>query len=98
MTLLFRYLFLRHARLLFLTLALGGGMFLLTDMVERLDVLLDAGVGVSLMLVYYAARLPGIIAQILPAVFLLASVILLCLMAHSRESTALQAGASLPLR
>ena len=96
MSLLFRYLFLRHARLLFLALALGGGMFLLTDMVERLDVLLDAGVGISLMLVYYAARLPGIIAQILPAVFLLASVILLCLMSHSRESTALQAGGVSP--
>ena len=88
MSLLFRYLFFRHARLLLLTLALGGGMFMLTDMVDRLDVLLDAGASPMLMLLYYAARLPGIIAQILPAVFLLASVILLCLMAHNRESTA----------
>lgn len=97
MSLLFRYLFLRHARLLLLTLALGGGMFMLTDMVERLDVLLDAGASPLLMLLYYAARLPGIIAQILPAVFLLASVILLCLMAHNRESTALQAGGIPPV-
>ena len=96
MSLLFRYLFFRHARLLLLTLALGGGMFMLTDMVDRLDVLLDAGASPMLMLLYYAARLPGIIAQILPAVFLLASVILLCLMVHNRESTALQAGGISP--
>lgn len=96
MSLLFRYLFRRHARLLLLTLALGGGMFMLTDMVERLDILLDAGASPLLMLLYYVARLPGIIAQILPAVFLLASVILLCLMVHNRESTALQAGGVSP--
>ena len=52
MSLLFRYLFFRHARLLLLTLALGGGMFMLTDMVDRLDVLLDAGASPMLMLLY----------------------------------------------
>lgn len=59
MSLLFRYLFFRHARLLLLTLALGGGMFMLTDMVDRLDVLLDAGASPMLMLLYYAARCPA---------------------------------------
>ncbi len=92
MSLLLRYIFLRHARLLFLIMGLGVGIYLLTDIVERVDVFIEAGAGVGLILQYFGVRLPSIIAQILPAVFLLATVVTLCLMDHSRELTALHAG------
>ncbi len=92
MSLLARYIFLRHARLLLLIMCLGLGLYLLTEIVERVDIFIDNGAGLDLVLKYFACRLPGIIAQILPAVFLLATVVTLCLMGHSRELVALQAG------
>ncbi|WP_418764760.1 LptF/LptG family permease [Mailhella sp.] len=92
MSLLFRYVFMRHARLLLLIMGLGVGIYLLTDIVERVDVFMEAGSSVGLVLQYFGIRLPSIIAQILPAVFLLATVVTLCLMGHSRELTALHAG------
>ena len=92
MSLLFRYIFLRHARLLLLIMGLGVGIYLLTDIVERVDIFIEAGSGLGLVLQYFGVRLPSIIAQILPAVFLLATVVTLCLMGHSRELTALHAG------
>ena len=92
MSLLFRYIFLRHARLLLLIMGLGVGIYLLTDIVERVDVFIEAGSGLGLVLQYFGVRLPSIIAQILPAVFLLATVVTLCLMGNSRELTALHAG------
>ena len=92
MSLLFRYIFQRHARLLLLIMCLGLGLYLLTEIVERVDIFIDNGAGMGLVLKYFACRLPGIVAQILPAVFLLATVVVLCLMGHSRELTALHAG------
>ena len=92
MSLLARYIFQRHARLLMLIMCLGLGLYLLTEIVERLDIFIDNGAGLDLVLKYFGCRLPGIVAQILPAVFLLATVVVLCLMGHSRELTALQAG------
>jgi lipopolysaccharide export system permease protein len=92
MSLLFRYIFLRHARLLLLIMGLGVGLYLLTEIVERVDIFIEANAGFALILQYFGSRLPSIIAQILPAVFLLATVVTLCLMGHSRELTALHAG------
>lgn len=92
MSLLFRYIFQRHARLLLLIMCLGLGLYLLTEIVERVDTFMDNGAGIDLVVKYFGCRLPGIVAQILPAVFLLATVVTLCLMGHSRELTALHAG------
>ncbi|MBR3881045.1 MAG: LptF/LptG family permease [Mailhella sp.] len=92
MSLLFRYIFGKHARLLLLIMCLGLGLYLLTELVERVDIFIDNGAGLDLVLKYFGCRLPGIISQILPAVFLLATVVTLCLMGHSRELTALHAG------
>ena len=86
MSLLFRYIFLRHARLLMLIMGLGMGLYLLTDIVERVDIFIDAGSGIGLILQYFGVRLPSIMAQILPAVFLLATVVTLCLMGHFFQS------------
>lgn len=96
MKLLFRYVFLHHTRLLLLTLSVGIGLYLLTEIVERVDTFVEADSSFSLVAQYYIARLPSIIAQILPAVFLLASVVTLCIMHRSREMVALQAGGVSP--
>lgn len=92
MTLLFRYLVRNNAFLLLPTLGVGIGLYLLTDLFERLDNFVEAGVPVNMVLFYFAVKTPLVISQILPVIFLLSTVIQLCLMARSRELMALQAG------
>lgn len=92
MSLLFRYIFKNHFRLVCMTLAVGLGIFILTDLVENADAFFAVDNSIKLIVQFYFARIPSIISQILPAVFLLASVILLCMMISSRENTALSAG------
>ena len=48
----------------------------------------------GMVLTYFVVKMPLVISQILPVIFLLSTVIQLCIMARSRELTALQAGAS----
>ena len=43
MSLLFRYIFGKHARLLLLIMCLGLGLYLLTELVERVDIFIDNG-------------------------------------------------------
>ncbi|MHC1701588.1 MAG: LptF/LptG family permease [Humidesulfovibrio sp.] len=73
---------------------LGAGTFiyLLTDLSDRLEHFLDAGLGVRQILTYFAVKMPLIFSQILPAVFLLALVLQIGLMVRSREMIALRAG------
>lgn len=92
MSLLFRYMFKNNCRLLLLTMALGVGLYLLVEVVDKADVFVETGSGFSVAALYFLVRMPFIISQILPAVFLLATVMQLCFLAKSRELVALQAG------
>ncbi len=91
-SLLFRYLVRGNILLLLPTLAVGVGLYVLTDLFERLDNFMDAGVGIGVVATYFAVKLPLVISQILPVIFLLSTVIQLCIMARNRELVALQAG------
>ena len=92
MSLLFRYLTKNNAMILLPTLAVGIGLYVLTDLFERLDNFIEAGLSVGMVLTYFVVKMPLVISQILPVIFLLSTVIQLCIMARSRELTALQAG------
>ncbi len=92
MTLLFRYLARNNAQLLLPTLALGIGIYILTDLFERLDNFIEADVPFQVVAIYFIVKIPLVISQLLPVIFLLSAVIQLCLMDRSRELTALQAG------
>lgn len=94
MSLLFRYLTKNNAMILLPTLAVGIGLYVLTDLFERLDNFIEAGLSVGMVLTYFVVKMPLVISQILPVIFLLSTVIQLCIMARSRELTALQAGAT----
>ncbi len=96
MKLLTRYLIYNNLFLLCSILLIGTGIYLLTDLFDRLDQFLDAGVNGSIILWYYLVKTPLIISQILPAVFLIACIVQLSLMTKSREITALQAGGVSP--
>ena len=92
MSLLFRYLTKNNAVILLPTLGVGIGLYVLTDLFERLDNFIEAGLSVGMVLTYFVVKMPLVISQILPVIFLLSTVIQLCLMARNRELTALQAG------
>lgn len=97
MTLLTRYLFRNNLFLLFAILLVGTGLYILTDLFERLDYFLDASFGLANILWFYSLKVPLIIGQILPAVFLIAVIVQFSLMAKARELVALQSGGVSPL-
>ncbi len=96
MSLLVRYLLRNNLFLLCAILLVGTGLYVLTDLFERLDVFLDASFSLFAILGYYALKIPLIMGQILPAVFLIAVIVQFCLMARARELIALQSGGVSP--
>ena len=91
-SLLDRYLFKQSTYLLLVTLSIGTGVYLLTDLFERMDNFIEAQIAIKYILLFIAGKIPFIVAQILPAAFLLSVIIQLCLMARSRELLALYVG------
>ncbi|MDR2503091.1 MAG: LptF/LptG family permease, partial [Deltaproteobacteria bacterium] len=96
MSVLNRYLLRRALFMLFVLLLAGMGVFVLSDLFQRLDVFMDADYPPAGIALYFIIRLPMIASQILPAVFLLAMTLQLSLMNKQRESLALQAGGIAP--
>lgn len=96
MTLLMRYLVRQNLFLLFATLMMGTGIYLLTDLFERLDNFLQSGIEPGEILLYYAVKIPTIISMILPAVFLITMVVQMNMLERSRELVALNAGGISP--
>jgi lipopolysaccharide export system permease protein len=92
MSLLFRVLVRSNTLILLPALMAGTGIYILTDLFERMDNFISADVGASTAIMYFVYKTPLIVSQILPVVFLLSTVIQLCLMARARELTALYAG------
>lgn len=92
MNLLTKYIFKNHTRLIFMTLGIGVSLFILIDLIEKADIFMGSKKPLIYALEYYILKLPFIVSQILPSVFLLASVIFLALMIGAREGIALQAG------
>lgn len=91
MTLLSRYVLRRNVFLLLLICVIGLGIYVFIDLFDRLDNFLEAEVGAASIAAYYAYNLPFILAQIFPAVFLIALMVQLGLMLRSRELLALEA-------
>ncbi len=98
LSLLFKVLVRNNLMLLIPALLAGTGIYVLTDLFERLDVFIGSGLGFSIVVKYYFYKIPLIVSQILPVVFLIAAVVQLCLMVRSREMVALQAGGISPLQ
>lgn len=92
MTLLNRYLLRRNLFLLLILLGIGTGIYILSELFQRIDVFLDAGQGVGMISLYFLVKLPIILSRILPAVFLLGLVLQFSFMHRSRETIALEAG------
>lgn len=96
MSKLFRYIVRNNVMFLLPGLGMGMGIYVITDLFEKLDNFIDAKLPISLVLSYFLYKTPLIISQILPVVFLLATVVQICLMIRSREMVALHAGGVSP--
>lgn len=92
MSLLSRYMLKQNLFLMLLILGIGTAIYVLTDLFEKLDDFLEVGLGFSTIAMYFICKLPLIISQILPAVFLLSCTVQLCVMSRNKELVALQAG------
>jgi len=68
------------------------GMYLAVDFFEKVDDFLDAGVPLSRAVVFFALKLPLIVAQVTPVGLLLAVLIALGLMVRNNEVLALKSG------
>ncbi len=92
MSLLFRYLLKMNIAIILAILFVGIIIYLLIDLSDNLDIMIDAGISFKTGVIYYAAKTPLIISQILPAIFLLAALTQLSIMSKERELIAIQAG------
>ncbi len=88
---LFKTNFLSHFRLLSIVLVFGLSIYILSDLFEKLDTFIVAETSFLVVVQYFVFLLPSVVSTILPAVFFLATIILLCFMAKSKELTALNA-------
>ncbi len=86
------YLARQNLYLMGICLGVGTGLYLLSDLFDRVDDFVESGLGLFSILAYFLAKLPLIITQILPGVFLLALVVQMGLLERSRELVALRAG------
>ncbi|MFW6314215.1 MAG: LptF/LptG family permease [Desulfohalobiaceae bacterium] len=68
------------------------GVYLLIDVFDRLDHFLEREAGLDETLLYFGAKMPLILSQILPGVFLLALIVHLGMMRKERETMALESG------
>lgn len=86
------YLLKQNLYLTVLCIGVGVCIYLLQDLVENLGSFVNAGAGLRVILSYFLAKLPLILSQILPAVYLLALIVQVGLLVRHRELLALQAG------
>lgn len=87
-----RYLIRQNLYLMVVCLAVGTCIYLLSDIFDRLDDFIKAGLGAEVILMYFVVKIPMIVSQLMPAIFLLAMVIQLGILSRSREMLALRAG------
>ena len=92
MKILGRYLLRTNLYYISVCLALGVGIYILSDLFDRLDDFVEAGLGFKTIVVYFLVKTPLIISQILPVIFLLSVMVQLSIMGRSRELLALQTG------
>jgi lipopolysaccharide export system permease protein len=87
-----RYLIRQNIYLMAICLTVGTSLYLLSDIFDRLDDFIHAGLGAQTILFYFIVKIPLIVSQLMPAVFLLAMVVQLGVLSRSREMLALRAG------
>ncbi|WP_243546325.1 LptF/LptG family permease [Pseudodesulfovibrio tunisiensis] len=87
-----RYLLRQNMYYMLICLCCGACLYLLSDVFDRLDNFVQAEVGTETIFFYFLVKIPLIISQLMPAIFVLAMVIQLGILSRSKEMLALRAG------
>ncbi len=87
-----RYLYSQHCKLLMYYLIGGCGIYLLIDVFDRLDNFLRKDAPLGIILEYFLFKIPLIVSQILPMVYLLSLLTLFAIMKRKNELMALECG------
>ncbi|WP_028575622.1 LptF/LptG family permease [Desulfonatronovibrio hydrogenovorans] len=89
-TILNRYLFKQNLFLMLIILFSGIAIYLIVDFLTRMNAIVDSGIPMGTALMYFLYKIPLIIAQIMPAIFMLAVIVQVALMFQSNEMVALE--------
>jgi lipopolysaccharide export system permease protein len=90
LSILNKYLLRQNLFLMFIILLSGISIYLVVDLLERINIIVDSGAGFSVALKYFAFKLPLIISQILPAIFMLSVIIQVAIMFYNNEMLAME--------
>lgn len=90
LSILNKYLLRQNLLLVLLILFSGISIYLIVDFVTRMNAVMESGVGPATAMRYFAWKIPLIITQIMPAIFMLAVIVQLALMYRNKEMIALE--------
>lgn len=86
-----RYIAKEFLKVFLLCLSAVTSLYLIVDIFERLNSLLHYNAPFSLALLYFLNKIPLVVSQVIPVVFLISTVITLGIMGRYNETTALRA-------
>ena len=92
MSIVHKYLSREILKYFCLVLAAVVGIYLVVDFFEKIDDILDAGLPLSKVLVFFGLRIPAVVSQVTPVSVLLAVIIVFGLMVKHNETVALRSG------
>lgn len=89
-TILHKYLLRQNLYLILIILFSGIAIYLIVDFLTRMNAIVESGVGLAIAARYFAFKVPLIITQLMPAIFMLAVIIQIALMYRNNEMIALE--------
>jgi lipopolysaccharide export system permease protein len=89
MSIIYKYITIQILKYFGIVLVFVVGIYIAVDFFDRVDNFLEAGIPFSKMMLFFALRIPFIVAQIIPICILMAVLIVFSLMARGNEIVAL---------
>ncbi len=90
LSILNKYLLKQNLLLMLIIIFSGISLYLIVDFVTRISAIVESGIGLATAAKYFAYKIPLIISQIMPAIFMLAVIVQVALMHRNNEITALE--------
>jgi lipopolysaccharide export system permease protein len=92
MSIIYKYITTQILKYFGIVLAFVVGIYVAVDFFEKVDDFIEAGIPFSKMLLFFALRIPFIVAQIIPICILMSVLIVFSLMSRGNEIVALKSG------
>ena len=92
MSIIYKYITTQILKYFGIVLAFVVGIYVAVDFFEKVDDFIEAGIPFSKMLLFFALKIPFIVAQIIPICILMSVLIVFSLMSRGNEIVALKSG------